>query len=1095
MDNISIYLKLAEDYLKQDNFLGAITAYESIIQLAPDRPQFYLILGDLFANLQQYPKAVQAYKKAKQLDPKLPFIHRKLASVLQKQAETTKEILLNLHFQGIKEYPNKLIHYHKLLEFQPRNLDLYFGLVQALIHHKQLDEAIVICQIPLIFYPNSITFQEKINEILTLKDEENEKLKLDNYSLQENQYPKSLEDYRRVLKLKPEHPQVYHHLANQLLKLEAWEDLVTCYQELLKITPLESQLYHHLGDAFLKLEQWQNAVKCYHQAIKLNPAFSWSYHNLGDAFLKLEQWQNAVKCYHQAIKLNPDFVWSYYNLAEAFLHLKQWEQAIINYYKALNRQPNLPFVTQKLARAFYQQGLDYLNQSLSYYEQIIMANPTDLESYQQTNQLKILLNQEETLIPKSFNSTSLAPQIYQLWWETNAPQTEDLLAFSHEIYTFKYRPIISIIVPVYHTSENFLRDTIESVLAQVYPDWELTFVDNISINPYVQDILNQYTAKDGRIKVILNSENQAISAVLNSALTLATGEFICVPSNHDLLTPDALFQVVKLLNQHPEADFIYSDEDNINDQGTLDNPHFKPDWCPDSFLSRMYTGNLAVYRHSLLKQIGGFRLGYEGSQDYDLVLRLTEKTQHIFHIPKILYHSRNTLKLASENNQTAIKALQDALFRRGEKGTIIPHNTVKGFYTVRYEITDYQLVSIIIPTRNLGNVLNRCLQSIFTKTTYPNYEVIVIDNGSDETETIEVFNYWQKLEPKRFSFHRLDVPFNYSQLNNYGVSISQGDYLLFLNNDTEVINSDWLNAMVEQAHRPIIGAVGATLLYPDDTIQHAGIILGIGAVAGHGHRYFSAQDFGYFGQLISVNNYSAVSGACLMCRRDVFNQVSGFDDSLKVTFNDVDFCLKIREKGYQIICLPHVTLYHFESQSRGYENTPEKQERFQQEINITRTKWDTFIKNDPCYHPNLTRLREDYSLALNTRIQVLDISVNPLNLEKLAAFSFDLPKVGILETPFLSFSGWIVGRNYPVSELKILHNQNIIATIPVQHIRPDIATLFPDIFHSINSGFSFSFFSIYNLPSHCQLSLHGFFPDHTFIPLATFSISHQVIKN
>ena len=287
-----------------------------------------------------------------------------------------------------------------------------------------------------------------------------------------------------------------------------------------------------------------------------------------------------------------------------------------------------------------------------------------------------------------------------------------------------------------------------------------------------------------------------------------------------------------------------------------------------------------------------------------------------------------------------------------------------GVYTVRYDIKECKLVSIIIPTKDLADTLDVCLKSIFTKTTYPNYEVIVIDNGSTEAKTFKCFEYWQQQQPERFKYYTYDVPFNYSQINNYAVKKAEGDYLLFLNNDTEVITPDWIEAMVEQAQRESIGAVGSLLLYPDDTVQHAGVVLGIGGVAGHSHKNFPATVPGYISQLISTNNYSAVTAACMMCRRDVFEEVGGFETKLAIAFNDVDLCLRIVERGYRNIYLPHVVLYHYESKSRGYENTPAKQARFAKEVNYMREKWQQLCDNDPCYSPHLTRLHEDYSLNL-----------------------------------------------------------------------------------------------------------------------------------
>jgi O-antigen biosynthesis protein len=561
---------------------------------------------------------------------------------------------------------------------------------------------------------------------------------------------------------------------------------------------------------------------------------------------------------------------------------------------------------------------------------------------------------------------------YQNWLNKNYPMQANLNNMAENVAKFQYQPKFSVIVPVYNVAERFLREAIESVQQQVYPDWELCLADDFSTQPHVRQVLEEYAQQDQRIKVVFREVNGHISHASNSALELATGEFIALLDHDDLLAPHALYEVVKLLQDYSEADMIYSDEDKIDDHNFHRDPFFKTDWCPDSFLSRMYTCHLGVYRRSLVTEIGNFRVGFEGSQDYDLVLRLTEKTDKIFHIPNILYHWRiHALSAAADGNakpyaiNAAQKALSEAITRRKEPGEVILKPKFPGVYTIRYQVKEHKLVSIIIPTKDLADTLDVCLKSIFALTTYPNYEVIVIDNSSIEPQTFQCFKYWQQQEPQRFKHYSYDVPFNYSQINNYAVTKADGDYLLFLNNDTEVINEDWIEAMVEQAQRPSIGAVGSLLLYPDKTIQHAGVILGIGSVAGHSHKLLPVIMPGYISQAISTNNYSAVTGACLMCRREVFTEIGGFEEELAVAFNDIDLCLKIISRGYRNIYLPHVVLYHYESKSRGHENTPAKQARFAGEVNYMKQKWQSLIDNDPCYSPHLTKTREDYSIAMS----------------------------------------------------------------------------------------------------------------------------------
>ena len=595
------------------------------------------------------------------------------------------------------------------------------------------------------------------------------------------------------------------------------------------------------------------------------------------------------------------------------------------------------------------------------------------QNFPQKAALKRLIWSAKSLLPKPPSISIKEPArsndpAYQKWLDRHYPQSQ-LNKLANDCQKLAYQPLISVIVPIYNPDADFLRQAIESVLGQVYSNWELCLADDCSTKPYVREILAEYQ-QDSRLKTVVRKVNGHICRASNSALELATGEYIALLDHDDLLAPHALSSVVEFLNRHPEADFIYSDEDKVNAQNIHSDPYFKPDWCPDTFLSRMYTCHLGVYRRALVEQIGGFRTGFEGSQDYDLVLRITEHTQAIYHLADVLYHwrihSQSTAAFADAKTyafDAGQKAIAEAINRRGEPGQVIPKPQFPGVYTIRYEITDYKLVSIIIPTKDLADTLNTCLKSIFAVTTYPNFEVIVIDNGSTEAETAQCLEYWE-LQSDRFRHYAYDIPFNYSQINNYAVTKARGDYLLFLNNDTEVISPDWIEAMVEQAQRQSIGAVGGLLLYPDDTIQHAGVILGLFDLAGHGHQNFEASEAGYISQIVSTNNYSAVTAACLMCRRDVFDEVGGFETQLAIAFNDVDFCLKLISQGYRNIYLPHVVLYHYESKSRGYEDNPDKQARFAREVAYMQQKWQQICDRDPCYNLNLTRNHVDYRLNI-----------------------------------------------------------------------------------------------------------------------------------
>jgi GT2 family glycosyltransferase len=596
------------------------------------------------------------------------------------------------------------------------------------------------------------------------------------------------------------------------------------------------------------------------------------------------------------------------------------------------------------------------------------------------------LRQQWFALKKRFGMTEIGPQPYfapvidetderweaelpyQRWLVGNRLRPTDIARISELTARMRTRPLISVLVPVYDPPEDFLRAMLDSVVGQHYRNWELCIVDDASTQPHVRLIIEEYAAKDDRIRPLYRSENGHIAAASNDALALARGEFVALLDHDDTLAPEALFEVAFALDGDP-ADIVYSDEDKIDGEGTRSDPYFKPDWAPDSLLARNYVSHLGVYRTSLVREIGGFRAGFEGSQDYDLVLRASERTRRILHIPRVLYHWRvSAHSTAGARDQkgyaqrAAVRALEEALARRGEPGRVVEDAEVPGIYSIRYEVRTPELVSIIIPTRDHAEDLERCLRALFEASTWSHFEVVLLDNGSTEPATARLLAAWQAREPERFRVVRYDVPFNFSTINNHAVTHARGRYLLFLNNDTEAITPDWIGAMVEQAQRPSIGAVGAKLLYADDTVQHAGVVIGLGGVAGHSHKYYPASAPGYFYMLQTVNNYSAVTGACLMVRREVFEQVGGFDAELAIAFNDVDLCLRIAAAGYYNVYLPHVQLYHYESKSRGMEDTPEKMARFLREQRTMQRRWHTADVPDPFYNLNLTLLTEDYAI-------------------------------------------------------------------------------------------------------------------------------------
>ncbi len=553
---------------------------------------------------------------------------------------------------------------------------------------------------------------------------------------------------------------------------------------------------------------------------------------------------------------------------------------------------------------------------------------------------------------------------YDFWIEKNSLDAEKINSIKEDLDKFPYKPKISIVMPVYNVEKIWLERAIQSVFDQFYENWELCIVDDASKGKHIKELLSKYENND-KIKTKFLAENKGISEASNEALSLATGEFVGFLDHDDELSPDALYENVKLLNNHPEADLIYSDEDKISPEGRRIEPYFKPDWSPDLFLSYNYICHFAVYRKKLIDRLKGFRAGLEGSQDYDLLLRASEKTDKIFHIPKVLYHWRqikgSTASVHKEkftHIEHSMTALKEALRRRKIQGDVEKGINFDQFesYRVRRTIKGSPLVSILIPMKDMVSFLQRNLKSIEEKTDYKNYEILVVDNNSQEKETHDYFEIIRK-RPNIKIIEYKDV-FNFSKINNYAVTKAQGEHILFLNNDIEVASRGWLSAMLEHSAREEVGAVGAKLIFPNNTIQHAGTVLGLGGVAGHSHKHFPAESDGYFGALNTIRNYSAVTAACLMTRKKLFEQVGGFDEiHLSVAFNDVDLCLKIREKGYFIVYTPFAALYHYESTSRGYDLNPD-------EILYMKNRWGEILFHDPYYNPNLTFDNEDFRIKI-----------------------------------------------------------------------------------------------------------------------------------
>lgn len=540
---------------------------------------------------------------------------------------------------------------------------------------------------------------------------------------------------------------------------------------------------------------------------------------------------------------------------------------------------------------------------------------------------------------------------------------------------FALQPLISVVLPVFNPPLAFLEQAIASVRAQIYPHWELCIADDASTDPGVRALLERHASQDSRIHIVYREENGHIAASTNSALALAGGEFVALFDHDDLLAEQALWWIAEAVNRQPDAGLIYTDEDKIDAANRRFDPNFKPGLNPELLLAQNMVCHLGVYRTALVRELGGFREGFNGAQDHDLVLRVIERLapQQVVHVPQVLYHWRaisgSTALDAGEKNYAAEagrKAVRQHLARTGIAAEVLEAPGAPDMHRVRFaRPSPLPLVSILIPTRDRADLLGMCLDSLLARSSYGNFEVIIIDNGSTEEATRQLF---ARLPAERFTILRDEAPFNFAALNNRAAAMARGSVLCLMNNDIEILTPDWLEEMVSFASRDGIGCVGARLWYPDGRLQHAGCILGVGGVAGHAHKYLPRGHGGYFGRALVHQSFSAVTAACLVLRREVYQQVGGMEEQLGVAFNDVDLCLKVRAAGYRNVWTPYAEMVHHESATRGDDNAPEKLARFSAEIAFVQQRWGAQLQSDPAYSPNLTAYHEDFSYAWPPRL-------------------------------------------------------------------------------------------------------------------------------
>ena len=554
---------------------------------------------------------------------------------------------------------------------------------------------------------------------------------------------------------------------------------------------------------------------------------------------------------------------------------------------------------------------------------------------------------------------------YQKWILRHLPSQKELEKQKRE--KFEFQPKISIVIPLYKTPEKYLRQLVETVKAQTYPNWELCLSDGSGANSPITGLLKELEASDERIKVVSHERALQISENTNAGIEVATGDYIAFADHDDELTPHALFECVKALNKDRKIRVLYSDEDKMSMDGhKFFQPHFKPDYNPDLLCTVNYICHLFVVDRKVIDKVGMLRSEFDGAQDYDFIFRCIEA--EIYHIPKILYHWRCHEDSTAENPESKTYAFEagkraiEAHYERTGIHAEVYQGEFLGLYRTRFIRDHDPLISIVIPNKDHIEDLKRCMDSIDKKSTYQNYEYIIVENNSTDEKT---FQYYKELEASNPKAHVVywDREFNYSAINNYGASFAKGEYLLLLNNDTEIINPDCLEELLGYCMRSDVGAVGARMYYEDDTIQHAGVVIGFGGIAGHCFVLQPRGTTGYCHRIICAQDYSAVTAACMMVKREAFDKVGGLTEELAVAFNDIDFCMKLRAAGYLIVYNPYAELYHYESKSRGLEDTPEKVARFNKEIQIFEKRWPDILRNgDPYYNPNLTLKSQDFSL-------------------------------------------------------------------------------------------------------------------------------------
>ena len=557
---------------------------------------------------------------------------------------------------------------------------------------------------------------------------------------------------------------------------------------------------------------------------------------------------------------------------------------------------------------------------------------------------------------------------YGEWYDLTKPGEEELQAQRETV--FSYQPKFSVVIPAYRTRPAYLKEMIDSIRSQTYSNWEICLANGGAAGDAVDQTMSSYAKEDSRIQVKNIGQNLGISGNTNAALEMASGDYIILADHDDTIPAHAFYEVAAAINEDRKRDVLYSDEDKLDmDGGALFDPHFKPDFNPDLLTSVNYISHLFIVKKSLLNEVGGFRHEFDGAQDYDFIFRCTEKAEQIYHIPKVLYHWRCHQDSTASNPESKLYAFEAgaaAIMAHYERMGIAAEKVEKGvdygIYHTTFKIEGAPLVSVIIPNKDHHKDLDLCIRSLIDRASYRNLEFVVIENNSTEQATRDYYEAIQK-EFANVKVVQWEREFNYSAINNFGVLSAHGDYLLFMNNDTEIIAPRLIEEMLGFCQREDVGAVGARLLYEDDTIQHAGVVIGFGGIAGHTFIGLHEAENSYFHRAMCAQDYSAVTAACMMTKRSVFEAAGGFTEELAVAFNDIDYCMKVRALDKLVVYAPYATMHHYESKSRGLEDTPEKVARFNREIRIFADRWPEILeKGDPYYNPNLTLRKSNFAL-------------------------------------------------------------------------------------------------------------------------------------